>query len=306
MAAFSRYIRIDHRFSFTLRYFEVQWLPPDGPMFLGPSPGADAPPGRARTGDRASSRSCRRGYAGTAASIRSSARAFGCCCRSPSSVRSAAPGSSSGSFLLVCSRSGQCFCPSRTPWRYGNHEGQGTPRPFRAELLLAGRRGTRHWRRWRFLLEGDPSGEPLPKALGAPVGAMTDMSRGERAGADRVAWSEVLTRQGARHVGSSLATAPQNARALGQRARRHYWLAPRSDDAVGAGVLRQGAGDVAAVASRLMPLRSRMLDWNRAGASSPKLDAISRPFGRRLSGDESGACAQVHGQGRCGVGHQPG
>ena len=53
----------------------------------------------------------------------------------------------------------------------------------------------------------------------------------------------------------------QNARALGQRARRHYWLAPRSDDAVGAEVLGQGAGLIAAVASRLTPLRSRMLDW---------------------------------------------
>ena len=65
----------------------------------------------------------------------------------------------------------------------------------------------------------------------------------------------------------------QTARALGQRARRHYWLAPRSDDAVGAGVLGQGAADVAAVAFRLTPLRSRMLDWGRAGASFPKQDA---------------------------------
>ena len=65
----------------------------------------------------------------------------------------------------------------------------------------------------------------------------------------------------------------QNARALGQRARRHYWLAPRSDDADGAAVLGQGAGVIAAVASRLMPLRSRMLNWGRAVASSPKRDA---------------------------------
>ena len=61
--------------------------------------------------------------------------------------------------------------------------------------------------------------------------------------------------------------------ALGQRARRHYWLAPRSDDAVGAEVLGQGAGVIAAVAFQLMPLRSRMLDWGRAGASSSKPDA---------------------------------
>ena len=40
-----------------------------------------------------------------------------------------------------------------------------------------------------------------PKALGAPVGAMADMARGERAGTDRVARTEVLTRLGARHVG---------------------------------------------------------------------------------------------------------
>ena len=65
----------------------------------------------------------------------------------------------------------------------------------------------------------------------------------------------------------------KNARALGERARRHYWLAPRSDDAVGAGVLGQRAGVIAAVASRLMPLRSRMLNWGRAVASSPKRDA---------------------------------
>ena len=60
---------------------------------------------------------------------------------------------------------------------------------------------------------------------------------------------------------------------LGLRARRHYWLAPRSDDAVGAEVLGQSAGVIAAAASRLTPLRSRMLDWGRAGASSLKPDA---------------------------------
>ena len=47
----------------------------------------------------------------------------------------------------------------------------------------------------------------------------------------------------------------KNADALGHSARRHYWLAPRSDDAVGAEVLGQGAGEVAAVAIQLMPLR---------------------------------------------------
>jgi len=34
LAAFSCYIGIDHGFSFPLRYFEVHWLPPDGPTFL--------------------------------------------------------------------------------------------------------------------------------------------------------------------------------------------------------------------------------------------------------------------------------
>ena len=43
--------------------------------------------------------------------------------------------------------------------------------------------------------------------------------------------------------------------ALGQSARRHYWLAPRSDDAVGAGFLWQDAGEVAAVEAYLAPLR---------------------------------------------------
>ena len=48
---------------------------------------------------------------------------------------------------------------------------------------------------------------------------------------------------------------PICAAALGQCARRHYWLAPRSDDAVGAEViLVQGAANVAAEALRLMPL----------------------------------------------------
>ena len=89
-----------------------------------------------------------------------------------------------------------------------------------------------------------------PKALGAPVGAMADMARGERAGGDRVARSEVLTRLKPVTWGRHLRQPRQNARALGQRARRHYWLAPRSDDAVGAEVRGQGAGVIAAVRLR--------------------------------------------------------
>ena len=40
---------------------------------------------------------------------------------------------------------------------------------------------------------------------------------------------------GGRHLSPSLATDRKTADALGHDARRHYWLAPRSDDAVGAG-----------------------------------------------------------------------
>ena len=53
----------------------------------------------------------------------------------------------------------------------------------------------------------------------------------------------------------SLATDRKTADALGHDARRHYWLAPRSDDAVGAGVLGRNAGEVAAVEAELVPLR---------------------------------------------------
>jgi len=139
--------------------------------------------------------------------------------------------------------SGQCFCPFRTPERCGNHEGHGTPLPFRAELLLAAAaRG--------IGVAGASCGKTihrvshLPKALGAPGGAVADMTRGERAGADRVAQSKVLTRRGPVTWGRHLRQPRQNARALGQRARRHYWLAPRSDDAIGAAVLGQGAAEL--------------------------------------------------------------
>ena len=68
------------------------------------------------------------------------------------------------------------------------------------------------------------------------------MARGERAGADRVARSAVLTRGEPITWCRHLRLPGISPGALGQRARRHYWLAPRSDDAVGAGFgLRQGA-----------------------------------------------------------------
>ena len=64
---------------------------------------------------------------------------------------------------------------------------------------------------------------------------MADTARGERAQADRVARSAVLTRGEPVTWGRHLRQCGVRPGALGQRARRHYWLAPRSDDAVGAG-----------------------------------------------------------------------
>ena len=49
---------------------------------------------------------------------------------------------------------------------------------------------------------------------------------------------------------------PKNADALGHEARRHYWLAPRSDDAVGAGMLERDAGKLQHVEAELVPLRN--------------------------------------------------
>jgi hypothetical protein len=75
---------------------------------------------------------------------------------------------------------------------------------------------------------------------------------------------------------------------LGLSARRHYRLAPRSDDAVGAAMLGQGAGEIAAVAGQWVPLWCCKLDWGRADVSCLKSDEISEPFGRRFSGDLTG------------------
>ena len=69
-----------------------------------------------------------------------------------------------------------------------------------------------------------------------------------------------------------------NACVLGLSARRHYWLAPRSDDAVGAAMLGQGAGEIAAVVSRQMPLRFCKFDWGRADASCLKSDVYLQAF----------------------------
>ena len=83
--------------------------------------------------------------------------------------------------------------------------------------------------------------EPLiPKAPGAPVGAMADMARGQRAAgrADHVSRSAVLTRAEPVTWSRHLRLPGVNPDLPGQRVRRHYWLAPRSDDAVGAAVIR--------------------------------------------------------------------
>jgi hypothetical protein len=111
---------------------------------------------------------------------------------------------------------------------------------------------------------------PCPRAPGAPDGASADMARGERAVADRVARSAVLTRFEPVTCGRHQLLPVVLPGKLGQLARRHYWLAPRSDDAVGAGFgLGQGAGEVAAAWNRLSPLRSRRPDGRRSWPSGP-------------------------------------
>lgn len=141
-------------------------------------------------------------------------------------------------------------------------------------------------------------------------------------GADRVARSAVLTRGEPVTWGRHLRLPGASQGALGQRARRHYWLAPRSDDAVGAaGPQQQGAGELAAAGHRLSPLpsgrlvsaaqqadvRGRDAGWGRAGACRARsLTRISTPFGCRVSGDEAGDCARISGHGRCGDGHRSG
>ena len=107
-------------------------------------------------------------------------------------------------------------------------------------------------------------------------------------GADRVARSEVVTFQRGRHVGRHLRKPRYSACVLGLSARRHYWLAPRSDDAVGAAMLGQGAGEIAAVACQCVPLRFCKLDWGRTNVSCLKSDEISEPCGHRFSGDLTG------------------
>ncbi len=164
-----------------------------------------------------------------------------------------------------------------------------------------------------------------PRLGGAPGGAMADMARGERAVADRVARSAVLTRGEPVTWGGHLRLPAVSPGALGQHARRHYWLAPRSDDAVGAAGMRISSRALARLQQLdigcLSPLRfgwpvsaaqqavgrCRDAGWGRAGGCRARsLTGISTPFGCRVSGDEAGDCARASRQGRCGDGHQPG
>ena len=72
----------------------------------------------------------------------------------------------------------------------------------------------------------------------------------------------------------SLATDRKNADALGHRARRHYWLAPRSDDAVGAGSLGLDAGEVAAVEGPLTRYDFAVAGW-RGSTSTTSIQLMS-------------------------------
>ena len=76
---------------------------------------------------------------------------------------------------------------------------------------------------------------PCPRAPGAPDCASADVARGVRAWADRVARSVDSTRFELVTSGGHQLQPVVRPGKLGQFARRHYWLAPRSDDAVGAG-----------------------------------------------------------------------
>ena len=113
--------------------------------------------------------------------------------------------------------SGKCFCPSRTPKRVGNYEGLGTPLPFRAVCFATRRRGTRHWRRWHFLREADPSRRAIDPGLGGVprrrVFGLSPLRAGMRT--DRIARSNMTMGQGAHHWGASLAPATDQSLSAG-------------------------------------------------------------------------------------------
>jgi len=111
--------------------------------------------------------------------------------------------------LLVCETVRLVFLSVPNARRIGIYKGPGTPLPFRAVSFAACRRGTRHWRRWRFLWEADSSIWAVDPRLGGALlrRCFTVSPQGAGRGTDRVARSGLTTGQGARHWGSSLAPA---------------------------------------------------------------------------------------------------
>ena len=105
----------------------------------------------------------------------------------------------------------------------------------------SGRRGTRHWHRWHWLMQVGIGLSACPRALRAPGGASVDVPAVCVLQADRVARSADSARVELVTLGCRPPQPVMRPGKLGQFARRHYWLAPRSDDAVGAGLRRKRA-----------------------------------------------------------------
>jgi len=197
--------------------------------------------------------------------------------------------------------SGKCFCPSRTPERDGNHEGHGTPPPFRAVGLLpaAAARG--------LGIDGASCGkalhrvEPLTQAPGLAAGTMDCTEPAGRGRGKRppcaVQWK---AGQGSPSRGVVTCAGPRQVLAgcvitrvvtTGSR--------PRSDDAIERGDRRPppGAGRTATVAVRGCWLsagqrrRRRAVGappWRRLPQSPGSPTKTSRPCGHRLAGDQTG------------------
>ena len=92
--------------------------------------------------------------------------------------------------------------------------------------------------------------------------------------ADRVARSAVLTRGEPVTCGRHLRLPAVSPGTLGQRARRHYWLAPRSDDAVGAAGIR--------ISSRaLARLHQLEIDCRRFGLADSASEKSNGPMLRQ-------------------------
>ncbi len=161
-----------------------------------------------------------------------------CVCWLASSVRSVSRSLPSSFGVVV---SGQCFCPSRSPRRAGNCEGRGTPLPLRAVVasLAAAARG--------MAAEVASGGKSVPRV--EPLMSSPWARGGRRAG--HVHWRAAdafRSWRGGSHRSADLAgligdpvTWGRHLRQPGSThwwlvhfARRHYRLAPGSDDAVGA------------------------------------------------------------------------